>query len=155
MLLSTATVACNQVPTETPEDFAFVFKSTFAGVYTLNTFNGTFRRITRSAGDTTISFHLTKSQLDSVYALMRDIDFFSLPEYLEPEGGTMDFPSPWSSYDVRANGVLKHVSFGGSFTSGVFAMQNVRRLNELLIEMVTNSLEYRQLPHSAEGVPQL
>jgi hypothetical protein len=86
---------------------------------------------------------------------MRDIDFFSLPEYLEPEGGTMDFPSPWSSYDVRANGVLKHVSFGGSFTSGVFAMQNVRRLNELLIEMVTNSLEYRQLPHSAEGVPQL
>jgi len=148
ILLSVFTASCNRVPAETPSDFAVVFKSQFAGAYTLNTFNGTFRRMTTSTGDTTISFHLTKAQLDSVYIFMRGIDFFSLPEYLEPEGGVMDFPSPWSAYNVRRNGVIERISFGGSYTSGVSATQNLKRLNELIIEMITNSPEYRALPQS-------
>ena len=150
MLISTATVACNGVPVETPRDFAFRFKSTFAAVYTLDTFNGTLQRITESNDDTIISFHLSKCELDSVYALMRDVEFFSLPEYLEPEGGIWVFPAPWYSYTVRAHGVMKHVSLGGSFTSGVMAIQKLRRLNKLIIEMVTNSPEYRMLPRSTD-----
>jgi hypothetical protein len=154
-VVSLLATACNRVPVETPPDFAFLFKSQFAGVYTLNTFNKTFRRTTKSTGDTTIVLQLKKSQLDSVYTFMRGIDFFSLPEYLEPEGAVTDFPSPWSTFSVRANGVIKRISFGGSYTSGVSATQNLRRLSKLIIEMITNSPEYRYLPQSGVGLPQV
>lgn len=153
MVLYAATLACNRVPAETPQDFGFVFKYTFEGVYSLNTFHGTFQEITRSTGDTIIPFHLTKAQLDSVYAFMRDIDFFSLPEYLEPELDITVFPSPWCSYNVRAGGIVKHVSGGGSFTSGVLALQNLKRLNDLLIDMVTSSPEYQKLSHLIDEMP--
>ena len=150
-LLSICTGACNGVPPETPPDFAFVFKSQSAGVYTLNTFNETFCRRTKSTGDTTIPFHLGKAQLDSVYTLLRGIDFFSLPEYLEPEGGVMAFPSPWSTLQVRANGVTKRISFGGSFAPGVKATENLNRVNEFIMGMIVNSPEYRGLPHSTDS----
>jgi hypothetical protein len=107
-----------------------------------------------STRDTSISFHLTKAQLDSVYIFMRGIDFFSLPEYLEPELSVKAFPSPWFTYSVRTNGIIKHISFGGSYTSGVSATQNLRRLNELIVEMITNSPEYRHLPPSTARLAQ-
>ncbi len=153
MMLSAATFVCNRVPSEPPQDFAFAFKYTFEDVYSLNTFNNTFQRITRSTGDTTISLHLTKPQLDSVYALMMDIDFFSLPEYLEPELDIKAFASPWCSFNVRTAGVMKHVSVGGSFTSGVLAIQNLRRLNDLLVDMIRDSPEYQKLPGSIDAMP--
>jgi hypothetical protein len=53
---------------------------------------------------------------------------------------------------VRANGIIKRISFGGSYTSGVSATQNLKRLNELIIEMITNSPEYRTLPKATGGI---
>jgi hypothetical protein len=85
---------------------------------------------------------------------MRDNDFFSLPEYLEPELGVRAFPSPWFTYSVRTNGAIKHVSFGGSYTSGVSATQNLKRLGEMITAMISNSQEYRALPQATEGIAQ-
>jgi hypothetical protein len=149
-LLCTTTIMCNYIPAETPQDFAIVFKSTLGGAFTLDTFNGTFRRVTMSAGDTTIAIRLQKVQIDSVYALIKEIDFFSLPESLAPKQGVTMFPSPSSDYLVRSNGRTKHVSASGFPGPDDRRLEELYRLNKLLIGMVTNSEEYRRLPPSAD-----
>ena len=130
-----------------PKDFGFILIHGMGPGDTLDTFKS---RITKSIDydrDISTTFILSASQLDTVYTLMKDIDFFNYPTNfgaLEPS----ITPTPTYIFRVHLKGSWKTVKWQCGLQSENKQSTYLHKLIDLILRYIWESNEYKNLPDS-------
>ncbi|MBX0292336.1 hypothetical protein K3G63_17955 [Hymenobacter sp. HSC-4F20] len=149
ILLSTTT--CTQ-PAHAPADFTLRIEDY---TDTINTFQGTFTRrgiASNKAGevfrDTTVHFDFTSQQKDSIYRMMGNTHFFTLPAVLTPQCNGIIHPSSTDNLATRCNGVEHKVRFENGCETADNRVKEFQRLLSFIYKMVYRNPQIRALPNS-------
>lgn len=143
-------VGVNQLPSKTPDNFAFRFKYGSHRGNILDTFEGTLM-VDMVFSDTTIPFKLSKEQMDTVYTKMVEIDFFNYRNFKTLEELKRSKCRKHFDYKVRADTIVKHI--GTISCEGVYKQKTdlLEQLNSLIIRFIQLSKEYKKLPKPRGG----
>ena len=141
-------IGCNYEPFyKKPRDFNFELQYGHVGHNRLSTFSNQYSKI--SAGrDTTIEFHLTNEQMDSVYSKIVNIKLFEYPTNYQPEDIILISPSRLYNLKVMANGMERKFRLRDNIDSNDLQTKQIKSLIMLIIEMIERDPEYLKLPPS-------
>lgn len=121
-----------------PNDFYFIINSGEIDGY--NSKNNTFTR-KYLKNDKTIKIELTKEEKESIYSLMKEVDFFKMPNKFEPKESVISLSEPGfhRSIMIFSNGKQKVVSYNTGYTSD----ENKKRAGDFfrLYDMIWNILQ--------------
>ena len=155
-------VACaSPAPTPNPprqeQNFAFTFEFGSCNNDILDTFNGTFTKDMIVEPDVTIPFQLSNSQLTIIFQKMSEISFFDYPDvFFIPtrEGETVGIVTPAMQYriTVRNGDLTRSLSWLDEIIDPTTPKaENLRALFRLIMDMIQESPEYKNLPVPKAG----
>jgi hypothetical protein len=137
----------NLLPIHMPDNFDFTFRfwshDGTDGI-TISTFEHKIYRID-CEGNVSISFSLSKEQLDSIYMVMRKIHLFSYPAPF-PDLGYIVTPPSYEYLRVRAGDIEKQFRFKNIIFSKDPAVINLCVLEKFIIRVITDHPDYSRLP---------
>jgi hypothetical protein len=138
-------------------NFAFTFEFGSCNRDILDTFNGTFTKDMIVDPAVTIPFQLSDSQTTAIYQEMVEIGFFDYPEVFSiptPDNGIVGMVTPAMRYcmTVRNGDLIKTLSWVDEITEPTTPeAERLRSLFGLIIDMIQESPDYKQLPEPKAG----
>lgn len=134
------------------QNFAFSFEYGSCNCDILDTYNGTFTKDMIVDPAVTIPFQLSDSQTTEIYQKMVEIGFFEYPDNFSipiPKNGIVGIVTPAMRYQitVRNGDLTKTLLWVDEIIDPTMSeAENLRSLFWLIINMIQNSEEYKQLP---------
>lgn len=134
------------------EGFNFIFDFGVQGQNQLNTLSGIFTKDMIRDPSTTTKLELSKSEMDSIYRKMIEIDFFNYPDKLIPQD-TVAFFAPSSSYKFKVikNKGLKTLEWSDNLFTNDTRIDPLRELIKLMRRFIEAKETYKKLP-PANGI---
>jgi hypothetical protein len=134
------------------QNFAFSFEYGSCNRDILDTFNSTFTKDMIVDPAVTIPFKLSDLQTIEIYKKMVEVGFFEYPDNFSipiPKNGTVGIVTPAMRYQitVRNGDLTKTLLWVDEIIDPTMSeAENLRSLFWLIINMIQNSEEYKQLP---------
>lgn len=153
MLLSGC--SSNHMPTEKPQDFAFVLKYGIGAKNELNTKNGTFTKDLVLSGTSTIPLELSNDELTMIYNEMRKISINNYPEDFKPDNDSTikRWVTPCQTYElfITYNRKEHQINWVDSNLSEGSEAKNLRDLINMIVSTIESKEEYKKLPEPQGG----
>ncbi len=121
----------------------------------LNTFECTYTKDMVMDPSITIFFKLTKSELDSIYEKMNNIDFFSYPDTFQVivTDDIIGMITPFSTYQfhIESDTIQKNLYWEANIINPDQKAEKLRDLIHTIIKIIKSKDAYQQLPNPRGG----
>lgn len=131
----------------------FIFQYGVSLKNILNTYECTFQKDLVQDAPVTTNLKLTVQELDSVLSVIQSIDFFNYPDtfYVNADPAVEITPSIKYYYSVETAAVNKELYWNDSAVISNTRAENLRHLNNFIIELIESKDAYKNLPPPRGG----
>lgn len=141
----------NELPSEKPKDFNFIFSYGVDSKNKLDTSTGNYIKDMITDPSISTNINLSDEDINTIYSEIQNINILNYPDNFEVESDTLKEPYYTYKFKIIANGIEKNIHWEDKGESTSEKAIQLRELFNKIQKIIESKEDYKKLPDVSGG----